>query len=456
MKFFLLGLILSGAAAAADIGVNPLFTYGNLQRFDEVTNLTPGDSPEVDERGENGYQILSVGKAYLSGGAQGSTSIGTDFYTGLGLYPSVNAYSKWSGRVNSVSELENFSRALPITRERLLAMKTGDAAYWNALGGVAVSLSVGSGPISAGPKVILEGGFAVYVERKDASTYYAEVRRMRAGTFGVLAGTYIAYAELSRLVEKTSGLAFVIDASTEEGLDLLLGLVRRGRADRLQESDRVRYQVGDLSALKTLTSAKAVAGTPFVPVIELKRGSGMEIIHEERSDIWDNSSTVIRALSFRDRSVRLLRYQTYMQTAALAESTERNGVSELRAQLHWFRKGNRMSGRSLGKALTKLINQTGLTSLQVSVPQGGLGFAKVDFTATPSSALLKALAEKFELKSPKEIARKFQSYWNGPRAFAEIHALIQACGGSVILEVSGQKLKRFVNAQSYPEAACSP
>jgi hypothetical protein len=204
---------------------------------------------------------------------------------------------------------------------------------------------------------MLEGGFAVYVEKKDASTYYAEVRRMRASTFGVLAVTYVAYAEISRLVEKTTGLAFVIDASTEEGLDLLLGLVCRGRADRLQESDRVRYQMGDLSVLKTLTTAKAVAGTPFVPVIELKRGSGVEIIHEERSNILDNTSSVTRVLSFRDRSVRLFRRQTYMQTAALAESNERNGASEVRAQLHWFRKGNRMTGKSLTKALTKLINQ---------------------------------------------------------------------------------------------------
>ncbi len=456
MKFFILSLLLTGAASAADIGVNPLFTYGNLQRFDEVTNLTPAETPEIDESGEQGYDLLSVGKAYVSGGAQGSTSLGTEFYTGLGLYPSLNAYSKWSARVPNRSGLESFSRSLPLTRERLLAMRTGDAAYWNALGGVALSLSFGSGPISAGPKVILEGGFAVYVERKDASTYYAEVRRMRAGTFGVLAGTYVAYAEISRLVEKTTGLAFLIDASTEEGLDLLLGLVRRGRADRLQESDRVRYQVGDLSALKTLTSAKAVAGTPFVPVIELKRGSGVEIIHEERSDIWDNTSSVTRALSFRDRSVRLFRRQTYMQTAALAESTERNGASEVRAQLHWFRKGNRMTGKSLTKALTKLINQTGLTSLRVPMPAGSLGFAKVAFTATPSPTLLEALKVKYALQSPKEIARKFQSYWNGPEAFGEIQALIEACGGSIELEVSGEKLKRFVRAESYPEVACSP
>lgn len=453
MKLYssLLVLIFS-LSTYAQVGVSPLFTYGNLSAFDEVTNLRTGIAIEIEDTGTQGYDLLSVGKAYLSAGAQGTTNIGSGFYTGLGLYPSFNGYAKWTAKVKN---REDFSRTLPLSKERLFEMNTGDAIYWNALGGVTVNIAVGYGPVAAGPKVSIEGGYAVYVERKDKDQFYVEVRRLKTHTFGVLAGTYIAYAELSRLVEKTTGLAFLIDAGTRKGEELILDLVRNGRADRVQESDVTRARIGDLSALKILSGAHAAVGTPFIPVIELRRGSGSEVVTETRNDIWGNTSDLTRAVSFKDRSVRLFKKKSYFQSAALVEEGTRSGTQVLRAQLHWYRKGNRMTTNTLRKALVKLRNQTAMKFPEFSVPQNEkLGFAKVSAAVDLSATLTQKLRNKFSLTSTKETAKHLQSYWQGPVSFGKLKDLLKKCGGTLTLEVSGERIARVIQRESFEEVNC--
>lgn len=444
--------------ATMEVAINPLFTYGNYQRFDEIINLSASspDAVEVNENSAEGYDLLSTRKIFASLGVQAVSSVelptGMFGYVGLGLYPSYNSYTKQSRRLKNRAALRSLKLEIPRGRETLTELGTGDAAYWNSQGGITMILSLGTGVLGAGPKVSIEGGHSIYVEKKSEQEVYVEVRRLSTKNWGLVAGALITYAEAGKLIENSIGFSFLIDISSEEGLQLYENLIQNGRVDQLQESSRVRAKIGDVSALKVLSSGKAALAIPFVPVLELKKEVGTEVVTEERSDIWGRQSSIVRALSFRARSTRVFKKQTTMETAALVSDEIRDSIRSSRSQLHWFRKGNRFKINRLSFALEKLKKQTGMArELEIVFPAGSthIGYAKVEFTLSLSPVLEEAIAQRASLSNPKSRAKLLQAYWNGPIAFQKLMSYVKVCGGSWQLEIAGEKVKRLVKGESF-------
>ncbi len=454
MKLLAVLLFIMNWTSYAGVSVDPIFTYGNYQVFDEIVNLKPADSPriELEETGDLGYNLLSTRKIFISAGLSSVTNISDNIYTSLGLFPSYNSYAKWSYKFFSKDELEAFEHKVPTSIVEVRKMRSGDSVYWNSLGGVAINLALGSGITSIGPKVAIEGGHSIYLEKKSENSIYLEVRRVSTKSVGVLAGAFLAYSEVSRLAEKTLGASFLIDISTSQGEQLFEDMIQKGRIDYAQDSNEAKVKIGDVSSLKVLKSAKLVAATPFFPLLQFKRGKGMEIVEEDREDIWDNNSQVTRAISFREGSVRLFSKQIEMETAALVEEVMMNNTFSNKAQLYWFKKGNRFKLSSLKKALKKIESKTGL-NFDIDLPEGNdkIGFAKISFSLIPSQAVFKAIKENHQLASAKDTAKFLQKFWKDEDKFSVILDLVKRCGGDLSLELAGEKITRLVQRISYSE-----
>lgn len=442
----------------------PLFTYGNYQRFDEVINLTPSapDAIEYNNDSIEGYDLLSTKKIYVSLGAQAVSSVQLDHntfgYIGVGLYPSYNSYAKQSRHFNNKENLNQFSFNIPTSSEDLNDLQTGDAVYWNSQGGITLHVSVGIGVLGLGPKVSVEGGHSVYVEKKSDTEVYVELRRLSTKSWGIVQGALVAYAEIGKILERSQGLSFLIDVSSAEGQDIYEQLMKRGRVDLLQESSAAHVKVGDVQSLKVLSSLKAAVAVPFIPVLELKGERGTELLTEERSyNRSSNDSELVRALSFKISSTRVFNKQTSMETAALVQDETKSSVQTTKSQLHWFRKGNRYKVHRLEHALEKLKVKTGMSEeLSVNFPTGrkNLGFAKIEFILDLSPSLQSALFKKSGLTQTKSKASYLQNFWKNSSRFQTLLKYVKQCGGQWSLEISGKNINRVLKKAEYPAATC--
>ncbi len=454
MKMIATLLLLVTGTSFAGVSVDPIFTYGNYQVFDEIINLKPADSSlvELEETGDYGYDLLSTRKIFISAGLSSVSNISDNLYTSLGLFPSYNSYAKWSYKFSNKDELEAFEHKVPTSIAEVRNMNSGDAVYWNSLGGVALNLALGSGITSIGPKVAIEGGHSIYLEKKSENSIYLEIRRVSTRTIGILAGAFLAYAEVARMAEKTKGSSFLIDISTAQGEQLFEDMIQKGRIDYAQESDESKVKIGDVSSLKVLKSAKIVAATPFFPLLQFRRGRGMEVIEEDREDIWDNNTQVTRAISFKEGSVRIISKQIEMETAALVEEIIENDIITNKTQLYWFKKGNRFKVSSLKRALKKIESKTGL-NFDIVLPEDNekIGFAKISFSLTPSQAVFNAIRESHQLTTAKSTASFFQKFWKDEDKFSVIFDLVKRCGGSLSLEIAGEKITRLIQQTNYSE-----
>lgn len=463
MKKTIIGFLAlySSLALAADVsGVSPLFTYGNYQRFDEVTNLTPAVSEqevELEETGRDGYLVQASRKIYASAGAAIAASepmpVG-DLYgwASVGLFPQFNTYANTTQSIKNIEGITPFKFKLPKNPEDFDSLTVGDSFYWNTKIGLTLNLSLGVSVVGVGPKVSIEGGHAVYVEKKSDTQVYIEILRLKTTSWGLLGGTYIGYAELSKAVSKAKGFSFLIDLSTENGKKAYEFLMHHKRLDLLQENaSTADVKIGDMNSLQVLTSKKMALSTPFIPVLEFKRSKDIELVEESREDIWNNKSETVRAVSVKQRTTRILKKQSIFQTSALYQTQVSNGAFSEQAQLHWFKKGNRMTIKRLNKALKRLVKATGMKDeFSITLPEkASKKYAKVDLTVSLSPVLVMTLQKVFKLNTPKETVKYLQKSWDSKDNFQKMMKMIQTCGGSWKFEFAGQNFTRLIKERKF-------
>jgi|GEM_PF-6049791 len=467
-KLCLVWILLSSLSAytADQIGINPIFTYGDFQKFDEVVNNTPyiGEMGILDDS-SYGYNLQSMRKVYLSLGLQALQSFeikdGTYGYLSLGLFPTKNTYAKHIIRFATKNELQAYSYELPTNADILERFNIGDAVYWNSLGGVTLNLGLGTFPVAIGPKVGYEGGYSVYVEKKPENKAYVEIRRLNTKTVGFIAGVIISYAERSKLSERTQGISLLIDLNQASGREIYNKVIAEGRIDLAENDPAVKFKIGDVDSLKILNiNSRFAIGTPFIPVIEFSKASESEEVLESRSNIWSESSELDQAISRRTRSTRFFGNQNKMETSALvSKKTINKNKSEVTAQLLWERKGNKIQFKHLRNSLNKLIAQTNVQEINMEFPyiRYNLGYAKIALSVIFSNLAIQKISQNSGLKKSSDISRKIQNYWNGPESFSKALELISLCGGELKFEISGESLPRTVKFKNFTSPAdCSP
>jgi hypothetical protein len=435
--------------------VMPFVAHGDLHAQDRVVNLKTDQAREfiLDDYSQ-GLELIATRKVFASAGVllnfSQAVSANTFGWGALGLFPLYNSFAKFYHRFDSLEAMEQFEVKIPNDAETLDTYRTGDAAFFTKLGGVSLNLVAGIGQIGLGPKVFLEGGFSFYVEKKDDNKVYVEMRNIFTHNYALLAGTWIAFAELTKLVERSKGFGFELDLNDQEARELYRELVQEGRIDKLQNSSRQAYIVSTVDARRVTNKKKMALGTPIIPLIEFFRSKELESTEEFRESNWAGEEEVVRVVSLKKRSNRFFKRQRFKETVAISELEAKTNKRKL--ALVYEDHGNRFNFNKLARSINRLKSMTGLSFLdQINPPQlkEKLGNITMGFSLSASDVLINKLIEKNKIKSEKDLAKLAQSFWRNSSRFNQFYSWIKSCGGELDFTLSGQRLAQISEKQSY-------
>lgn len=462
-------------------GAEAQFSFFDFNYLEEIIGQTPNSDPnrlELDLEA-NDFKVQTSRKIFFSSGVIGTfsqvlTETQNDWGT-IGVYPTLNTFAVFNQSKNS----KNLSSPhLPTTSRDIQEWSNGDTVYYQVLGGISFNLSIGYSIFSIGEKLLLEGGFSYYIEKKSDSEVYIEIKTLKAKTLSTLAGAIVPTFEFKSAKELGLGDAYLIKMDTEQGRKAY-ELMIRGRIDQAREEDPSIIDISDVETIKKTKARTFKIATPFIPLISYQNEMRLDSYLDQRSDIWNKTQTSHYIQSSKDRVARFFNRQTYsttkFQLVDTTITTPEGTISNQSTQLHWDFKSNKTTSRKLIHEKEKLINLTGLKDeLDFSVGHNEkLKYSQINFSLNFSERLThfllkskKSILNALEKNNlihnrlysslkknvtldPKITATTYQHFWDSPELVGFAYELIKTCGGNLSYEVSGQRIKKLSRIWQY-------
>ncbi len=434
-----------------------LSTYNDIRRFDQIVAQTPAQDPlqvhllRGDHYSTEGFEVFSTKKintnlyGYITNDL-GLVSSDSGLFTSFGLFPIIDRYASIS---RTVERVEDFKFGIPYRASQLDELKPGDAIYFQSTGGITMYLSIGINAIGAGigPKLSVQGGFTVYIEKKPENKVFVEIRSISIRNYSILAGVLGAYGEQAVLKEFTKGVNFLIDLSTTKGRNTYENLVMVGRADLAQESDEVVTKTGEVVSSATKKFQKLAIATPIIPFIDLATTKINHVRNEKRSNIWNQTSDVTVFTKGRSRTKRIFSIKS--ETSKIFETVENMQTKNIDSATLTIRKvKSNFTTSRLVKVFRYFYRKTGVDFFRnvfLNFGQTKLGYANVEAKITLSQkSIVKLSRVTGGNLSGASFAKSTRQFVKGDN-FKNLLQIVKRCGGKLQLKVEGKSItKSFV------------
>jgi hypothetical protein len=455
LTFNIFALLLSFQALAIDyVGTRPMVLYGDIRRFDEIVNLTPANSDtalELDQH-ENGVEVIATRKIYASAGVlvnlSQAVAANTFAWGSLGIFPVIESYAKFYKVFETPEERQDYKFTIPDQASALDQWTTGQAAFYNALGGISMFLYSGISQLGIGSQVVIEGGYSIYIEKKEDEKVYLELQRVSTKGITALTGTFISYAELGTMAEKSKGHAYNIDLKVAEQREALNDLLQRGLLVKLQKLDATHAQIiGNISINKKQNHKKIALSTPIIPVLDFSRTSNVQTTEIDRENIWGAIEDISIAEKSFDRSNRAFKFKKDFSRAAII--TRDNQTQKLSIDLNWNSKTSMAKTKRVKRIFKRFVQDTKqnwVESINLdNLTKEKLGYFEVNLDYSLSD---EAVAKLSQNKSIKQLAREMANIWKKDQ-FATALKILRTCGGSLKVAVQGERVSRLVKETTY-------
>jgi hypothetical protein len=459
--FTLLSLLISYHALAIDyIGTRPMVLYGDIRRFDEIVNLTPASNSnklELDNH-ENGLEVIATKKIYASAGVLNNLSqavtANTFAWGSLGLFPVIESYARFYKVFQNPVERKDYKFTIPDQASALDQWTTGQAAFYNALGGLSMFLYTGISQLGIGSQVVIEGGYSIYIEKKENEKVYLELQRVSTKGITALTGTFISYAELGTLAEKSKGHAYEIDLKVAEQREALNDLLQRGLLVKLQQLDSTHAQIiGNISITKKQNHKKIALSTPIIPILDFSRTSHVQTIEIDRENIWGAVEDITIAEKSFDRSNRAFKFKKDFSRAAII--TRDNQSEKLSIELNWNSKtsmGKLARVKKIFKRFVKDTKQDWVESISLeNISKENLGYFELNLDYSLSDEAVTKLSQNKKLKT---LAKEMANIWKKDQ-FASALKILKTCGGKLSVTLRGERISKITKQASFAHStAC--
>lgn len=497
---FIFSLIcFSHAWAMEYVGVKPIFIYGDIDILKQIINLTPTPDQKTltldDDR--NGYIVKTRRQIYGSGGINGNfsqaVSEGTYAWGSLGIYPVLHTYATFINSAENLQAAESLKQSIPTEANDIFEWRTGDNSTYQVMGGISFAAMVGMGTTSAGEKIIIEGGWEYYVEKKNDFEVYVEIKRISSRTLTTIGALSVASAEITLMKDFANGFGYIIKLDSMEGRNAYEDILH-GHIDRAEERSQVVQKISSVEYKKSSNLKKIAIASPFIPAINLLAGKEIQEYQETRKDNLNKATKTNYILSIKRRAVRILGYEKLTETSFLVLNTNQQSPTQTQnlteSQLYWDTNTSYSSSDRLLHMREKLKKLTGLNDfLNFSVKDDEeLKFAQIHFSLNFNTEMNKRLIENLTLLKPvlqdelrrnaidvnelnymirtidreaskhslKSIAKIGQHFWDTPRLFQLALNLAKKCGGEMALEVSGKRISFLTKKENYLQSQLCP
>jgi len=472
--------------AFEDIGVSPLFIYGEWDQIKSYKNLTlseDGFHLDLDQY-KKGHAIQIKRRIGAMAGFVGRISsnlLNNNPISDIGLAPVFKSNSTFITTVKDLDQDVKF-RLIPFSQKEIEQYKIGDTAYLDLEGGVAIHLGAQLGVLHAGGKYLIAGGFSVMVKKISDEEIYVELKKIRETGKTIYLNAIFPYLELGDLKNKNHGFAYVINYKTLEGLEAY-GKILLGRLDKIDANENVRI-VKSLSADRLTKFRGMGVGIPFVPIINFSRTKENTASDELVVDQENKETKTHFALSLKKRDMSFFGLQKTIDTAFLI----RKNQDQTEMQMFFRHITNFSRSEKLTYTRDILIELTGLHDfLDFSIDENEkLKYTEIEFAVNFGEKIVETLKHNRQkmislLKSQKSFyaednynikqmiknleekdykltkAASFgQKLWGSKTLFQFQLDLIKKCGGDLSYEVSGKRISRLLRFKHFTETSDCP
>ena len=462
LTFAIYSLLISLQALAIDyVGTRPMVLYGDIRRFDEVVNMTPATNSGVFEldQYENGLEVIATKKIYASAGVlvnlSQAVAANTFAWGSLGIFPVIESYAKFYKVFETPEERQDYKFTIPDQASALDHWTTGQAAFYNALGGISMFLYTGISQLGIGSQVIIEGGYSIYIEKKQDEKVYLELQRVSTKGITALTGTFISYAELGTLAEQSKGHAYNIDLKTAEQREALNDLLQRGLLVKLQKLDATHAQIiGNISITKKQNHKKIALSSPIIPVLDFSRTSKVKTTEIDRENIWGAIEDISIAEKSFDRSNRAFKFKKDFSRSAII--TRDNQTQKLSIDLNWNSKTSMAKTKRVKRIFKRFVKDTQqnwVESINLdNLDEKKLGYFEVNLDYSLSDEAVSKLSQN---KSIKQLAKEMANIWKKDQ-FSTALFILKTCGGKLKIALQGERVSRIVKETTYSHStACA-
>jgi hypothetical protein len=482
--FTLLLALLSSfrAYSAMDIGVSPLFIYGEWDQVRAYKNLSPSsDGMTLDlDQNSDGYMIQTKRRIGAMSGFVGKITanlLQNNAVMDFGLAPVVKTNATFIGHIDKLSD-ESKSQFIPLSEKNLDDYKIGDSSFIELEGGVAIHLGAQYGLLHAGGKYLVAGGWSCLVKKIAEDEVYIELKKIRETSKTVYANLTFPYLESGILDNHNFGFAYIINFKNPDGLKAY-GHFLLGRMDKIEEIENIVTKVKTFKSDRKTKFTGMGVGVPIIPIINFSTTKETSKTNEEVSDYRDNINQSEYALSLRKRDMTFFGLQKTVDTAFLIKKQK----DEISMQMFFRHITNFSNSDKLITVKETLKKLTGLDDfLEFKIKdKEKLNFAELEFAINFGPKLIEILRndrqqlitllkdikinsniEKREIDSLikmlakkdyalTDIARFGQKLWDSPTLFQFEMNLIRNCGGELGYEVSGKRISRLLRYKNFEE-----
>lgn len=472
--------------AFEDIGVSPLFIYGEWDQIKSYKNLSrskDGLNLELDQN-ENGHMVQIKRRVGAMAGFIGritSNLLNNNPISDIGLAPVFKSNSTFITTVKDLDHDVKF-RLIPISEKEIDTYKIGDTSYLDMEGGVAIHLGMQYGLIHAGGKYLIAGGFSVMVKKISEEEIFVEIKKIKETGKTVYLNAVFPYLEIGGLKNKSIGFSYLINYKSKEGLEAY-GKLLLGRLDQVTASENIKI-INFLSANRKTAFRGMGVGLPFIPIINFSRTKETTSSDETIKDFENNEDKTHYALSLKKRDMSFFGLQKTMDTAFLIKTTQ----DKTEMQMFFRHITNFSRSEKLTHVKDQLIELTGMNDfLEFNVIENEkLKYAEIEFAVNFGEKIVDTLKYNRQkivnlLKNQKsnflddnikiksmirnlsendfkltKAATFGQKLWDSPILFQFQLDLIKKCGGDISYEVSGKRISRLLKFKHFTETSECP
>lgn len=486
ITIFLLWSAFSSLFAFEDIGVSPLFIYGEWDQIKSYKNLTlseDGFHLDLDQY-KKGHAIQIKRRIGAMAGFVGritSNLLNNSPISDIGLAPVFKSNSTFITTVKDLEQDVKF-RLIPFSENEIDQYRIGDTAYLDLEGGVAIHLGAQYGVIHAGGKYLIAGGFSVMVKKISDEEIYVELRKLRETGKSIYLNAIFPYLEIGDLKNINHGFSYLINYKSQAGLEAY-GKILLGRLDMITANENVRI-INFLSANRNTTFKGMGVGVPFIPIINFSRTKENTSSDELILDQENKETRTHYALSLKKRDMSFFGLQKTVDTAFLIKKN----AEQTEMQMFFRHITNFSRSEKLSQTRDSLIELTGLKDfLDFSIDENEkLKYTEIEFAVNFGDKIVETLKhnrqkivsllkrqksfyaeDNFHMKQMiKNLEEKDykltkaasfgQKLWESKTLFQFQLDLIKKCGGDISYEVSGKRISRLLRFKHFTETSDCP
>ncbi len=360
------------------------------------------------------YELLEGGIGAAAGFYfENATGIASQFWAQVGLMPmkgtEISSVRYFKTLVDA-KKTKGYTVA-PMSVTELYKWEQGENVSFKSKGGIAFIAGTGIGLMGLTSTSVAMGTWETYVEKVDASRAYVKITKSKLEAFSKGAGSFLASMAVQKFENSDDGFSYLVDLQLDEGRkvyqDLLRGNVIAAQiaAEKIAKNPLLKASVQKVESFKRISKGKGFNVFFGLPIFLNAAAAQSKIQTFSTTDLHIEDSRVNAQFGIYDFTTQTRAFGNHTTTSrgfygvryTVADiKTGKQTDSGEMGRFSWMYQSDNSSKKSISRSLEDLMQQTGLKSLRVSIPEvsADMDFSNISLNISMNAATVEQIGRR--------------------------------------------------------------